>query len=76
MSVPQYRGEKGDLVDALVQLRTATTPLIEDLVGGVRPSVECWLAFADLISNIIPLVRQNAHEDDRETIKGESCARR
>jgi hypothetical protein len=76
MSVPQYRAEKSDLVDALVQLRTAITPLVEDLVGGLRPSVECWLAFADLISNIIPLVRQNAHEDHYEMTKDESCARR
>lgn len=50
----------GDLVVALVDLRDAVTPLVNDLVCGVRPSVARWLAFAEVVSNIILPVRHAA----------------
>lgn len=52
--------DDGDLVVALVDLRNAITPLVNDLMRGARPSVARWLAFAEVISDIIRPVRHAA----------------
>jgi hypothetical protein len=65
---------EGDLVEALIELRSSITPLVEELVGGRQPSVERWLAFADLISNIIPLVRRKALVPGKPTTARRECS--
>ena len=54
------RDDEHDLVVALIELRAAITLLVNDLVCGVRPPVACWLAFADVISNVLLPVRHVA----------------
>lgn len=55
MSSPASRG---DLVAALVELRDASTALLDDLERGPQPPVERWVAFADLISKVVLLCRR------------------
>jgi len=61
---------EGDLVVVLADLRDAITPLFNDLISGVRPSVARWLAFAEVVSDVILPVRHEAflaalYEDGR-----------
>jgi hypothetical protein len=52
-----------DLVTALVELRDAIGPLVDDVQSGLPPSIEAlerWTAFLDAIARVIPLCRQHA----------------
>jgi hypothetical protein len=49
-----------DVVVVLVDLRDAITPVLNDLICGVRPSVARWLAFADVVSTVILPIRHEA----------------
>jgi hypothetical protein len=50
--------EEIDLVTALVGLRGAIGPLVEDLLGGIQPSFERWLEFADVIAHVVDTCRR------------------
>jgi hypothetical protein len=50
-------------VTALIELREAIGPLVDDVQRGLPPSLEAverWMAFIDVIARVISLCRQHA----------------